>query len=132
MPEFHSVGHGRYAPLVPLSSVCPSSCAILTATLARAKKKATMTVSSSTGERSLSHTYTDSLHVRSWFWALHPHPALTLPTLLLKSGPQFPRADGRQNGYGFRRRVFLWWCVRAARFHFFACELVDVNGNRTV
>ena len=44
----------------------------------------------------------------------HTSPThLTLSTSLTKGGPRFPRADGRQNGHRWRRRIFLRRCVRA-------------------
>ena len=91
-----------------------------------------MTGSSFTGERtvSLSHFTRSFLRVlRSRTSSLTQYSFIS--ALLLKGGPRFPRADGRQNGHGFRRRVFLWGYVCDARFIYLRVyELVD--DNRTV
>ena len=91
------------------------------------QKKATMMGSSFTGKPSFSHTNAHALthtFVLPLYWLTHPSPFLCL----LKGRSRFPCADGRQNGHGCRRRVFLWRYVCApARFSFSRCELEDDN-----
>ena len=84
-------------------------------------KKVIMTGSYSIGEHTVSpsHFTRSSLGVhRSHTFSLMHYP---FPSLLFKGCPRFPRADGRQNGDGFRRRVVFWGYVRRLLHHIFAC-----------